>query len=218
MTKDPNSIDASNAAGYQTNPSTWETITQPLYSTLNYPPEGCTNLWFFQRAIGVEEPELTPEDTNMELPGQLPKNRMFLIEQVEVRFQTDDLGDDSKFATARFLRDAFNFYRRGHLALYIGSTPYLRNAPLGNFWSFPPIVPNEPPSPLAKIPRLSRHLRKMALGGFNGKPYVLAPNNLLIVPEYNFVVSLEWPNGMVPISAPARVSVILHGKTYRKAN
>lgn len=119
-------------------PDTIETIWEPLYDSVTYPAAGATSLTFFQEQIGKAGKTL--KDTNMDLDGQLPKGKAFLVTGIQLAFYSgldSDMAHDGDFPLdPNVTSDVRTFTENGHLIFRIQSKDYLRQAPLGKF---PPV-------------------------------------------------------------------------------
>jgi hypothetical protein len=115
-----------------------EVIYEPLYDTATYPAAGTTSITLFQNQIGKNGKTL--KDTNMDLDGQLPAGKMFLVTGIQLAFYSQDSSgkfvENDGSAINFITRDVRTFAENGHLILRIQSKDYLRQAPLGKF---PPV-------------------------------------------------------------------------------
>lgn len=188
-----------------------EAIFQPLYDYQTYAAAGQTSLNFFQVPKG--QAGKTIQDTNMDTAGSLPNGKEFLIQAIEVAFFPGaDPGLLQAPAAAVFLEDAYKFSKSGHLQLFIGSKPYLDEAPIGVFGqSFG----------LEGFAALSDSTTASATGQSviqYAKPlsnvYQITPVKL--TSQQNFQVTMDWA-AAIAISADARVGVRLLGTLYRNA-
>lgn len=192
-----------------------EAISQPLYSYQAYPAAGTAQpLQFFQsQPIGT----ITAEDTNMQLPGQLPAPQSFLVQGIGVDYLPGT-------ATTRFgaqsangqLNDVYAILRRGVLILTIGSKNYLQEGPL---LQLPPRSHINGLAAAADATTAGANLQTFASVGFADGP-VFTPRPLLIPPSQNFSVTLAWPAGAIAIPSAdvaARIGVQLYGTLYRPA-
>lgn len=192
-----------------------EAITQPLYSYVAYPAAGSVQpLQFFNFVPGGA---VTQEDTNMQLPSQLPAPQSFLVQGIGVDYLPGT-------ASARFgaqsalgqLPDLYAILRRGVLTLTIGSKNYLVEGPLMHL---PPRAHVNGVAAVADATTAGAALQTFVSVGFSDGP-VFNPRPLLIPPSQNFGVSLAWPAGAVAIpsaDAAARIGVQLYGTLYRPA-
>lgn len=184
-------------------PDQVEAIWQPFYDYATYPAAGTTSLTFFQLPIGQGGKTLA--DTNMRLGGQFPNGQRFLCTGLEVRFYPGNAILGGAFPN---WQDAFDFYSGGVLRFFIGSKDYMEIAPLDM----------APPS--------SRLAGAMTIGGAEvanetgqyataaGVPLDITP--VLLTSSQNFNVTLQWPTA-VPVTAEARVGVVLRGFLYRNS-
>lgn len=211
---------------FQVNWDQWEAIKQSLFDSASYPAAGVTSLNFFAvqqgQGTGFGGGSKTLSDTNMVLGSMLPANQMFLISEIEVTCQTTTPTVTAQMpavfggqAAAQLVNDAYIFYRSGNFILTIGSKQYLQEAPL---MSLPPEAIFEVQGALSDATTAgSAFQSRVFYAGARGQPYVLTPNNLLLVSSQNFNVTLNWPEGLQAITNPARIFVKLNGTLYRKA-
>lgn len=206
-------------AKYSVNRQGYEAITQSLYDTQAYAAAGQTNLQFFQVPQGQSSKTLS--DTNMQLAGQLPAGQEFLIQSIELLFlptrPTVAAQMPAAFgaqAIAQIVNDAYLFAAGGNLQLNVLSKTYLQEAPLGRF---PSKTNFEVSAALADVTTAGANLQsRIAFGKSCGRPYILkAP--ILLISTQNFSVTLNWPEGVVAITNPARVVCVLDGIMYRKS-
>lgn len=208
--------DMLNPAAYAVNVNgVMEAISQPLYSYQSYPAVGTAQpLQFFQsQPIGT----VTQEDTNMQLPGQLPSPQSFLIQGIGVDYLPGTAV--GRFGAQSALGQIADFYaimRRGVLTLTIGSKDYLTIGPLMQVPTRSHIngvaAASDQTTPGATMQTF------FSVGYSDGPVYT--PRPLLIPPSQNFRVTLAWPAGAVAIpsaDAAARIGVSLYGTLYRPA-
>lgn len=189
-------------------PNAKEIIRQPLYDTQTYLAAGQTELSFFQTPKGSGGK--TFADTNMELAGQLPAGKSFLVEAIGIQlFPTAT--PNGITATPNFLNDVYTFAKGGHLQFFISSKPYIEVSPLE---SFPPktgIISN--PAVVSTTAATSITSNYAQLGG---EPYTLDPAPLMIVPNTNFSLTMKWPTALpLPSTQDMRVVCTLYGMLYR---
>lgn len=215
-----------NLQNFQVNTNVWETLTQSLYDSAVYPAAGATSIAFFQQPVGQGTgfggSAKTNSDTNMVASGMLPANQMFLIESFEVDFQPTTPTVAAQMpavfgaeVVAAIVNDAYIFQRSGNFTLTVGAKPYLQEAPLSRL----PASSNfhvrgalsDQTTPAANLQS------RVVFGVYEGQPYIITPNNILLVSNQNFGVTLAWPEGVQAITNPARVFVIMNGNLYRKA-
>jgi hypothetical protein len=100
------------ASNRVTNPGQSEIIRQRLYDYQLYATAGYTSLSFFQVPIGQGVTSAigatvgtakTVWDTSMELGGQLPSGRAFLIESIEVLFTPGTVSTANTYTQAAFV-------------------------------------------------------------------------------------------------------------------
>ena len=215
-----------NLRNYQVNLDQWETLRQSLYDSASYVAAGQSQLTFFALPVGQGTgfggSTKTLSDTNMQLAGQMPANQMFLVEEIEVHVQTTTPTVTAQMpaafgaqAISQIVNDAYIIYRSGNLNFVIGSKSYLQEAPL---MVFPPTSVFVVEGSLADTTTAAASSQsRVQYAGARGTPYVLTPNNLLLISSQNFGVTLNWPEGVQAITNPARIFVKLNGLLYRKA-
>lgn len=215
-----------NLPNFQVNWNQWEALRQSLYDSTSYAAAGTTQLTFFALPVGQGTgfggSTKTLSDTNMTLAGQLPANQMFLVQEIEIHCQVTTPTVTAQMpavfgaqAAAQLVNDAYIFYRSGNLNFIIGSKTYLQEGPLGRF---PPYSVFEVQGAAADATATdSSKQTRVFYAGYRGTPYTLGPNNLLLIPNQNFGITLNWPEGAQAITNPARIFVVLNGILYRKA-
>ena len=126
------------AEGFRVNRSQeYEVTRQSLYDFQTYAAAGQTSLTFFQVPIG--QTGKTIADTNLELAGQLPAPKNFVVESIEIYFFPADAPvsiDNTAVVTAaitNYANDVDAVAQSGSLDFFIGSKSYLQEAPLGRF-------------------------------------------------------------------------------------
>lgn len=200
----------------------YEVTRQSLYDAQTYAAAGQTSLTFFQTPIG--QGGKTIADTNLELAGQLPAPKYFLVESVEILFFP---GDDpvtvsntaaTDAVVTNFANDVYAVEQSGSLNFFIGSKTYLEEAPLGRF---PPKTRLE--TEFAYALQMKQAIAADEAGQINGdyaafcgRPYFLDPYMILLAPTQNFSVTLTWPTAVaLPSTADARIQIVLDGVLYR---
>lgn len=213
-------------ANFSVNWAQWEFTNQSLYDSAAYAAAGVGSLAFFQTPVGQGTgfggSAKTVSDTNMQLAGQLPAGQMFVISSVEVLFQpttpTVTAGMPAVFgaqAAAVQVNDSYIVGRSGNLVLNILSKNYLTEAPIGNLPPSSDFTLNAALSDGTTLAASSQS--RIAFGNYEGTNYQLAPNNLLLVSNQNFKVTLAWPEGVQAITNPGRFFVRLNGMQARLA-
>jgi hypothetical protein len=217
-----------------TNPGQSEIIRQRLYDYQLFATAGYTSLLFFQSPIGqgitsaigaTVGTAKTLWDTNMELGGQLPSGKSFLIESIEVLFTPGTSSTTNTYTQAGFVafnataaatvgnwvNDVNTFYQSGMLELNVLSKNYLRETPLV---AFPPKAHFELSAAMASNSATTAQVGDV-LAKAAGRPYYLEPR-VTLQPAVNFDVTLRWP-GLVatPSGFNGRVGVILDGYMLR---
>ncbi len=210
---------------YNVNRQGWEGITNSIYDSAPYAAAGQPQLSFFNQpvgqGVGVGGGTKTLTDTNMTLAGQMPANQEFLIQSVEVIFYpavpTVIAAMPAAYgagAIATSVNDSWLFHRSGNLTLTIGAKAYLQEAPLGKFPGKAYFQVNGAASDASTA--AATQATRIAYGQSHGRPYMLKAA-LRLVSNQNFGVTLNWPEGNVQITNPARVYVILDGVFYRRS-
>ena len=207
-------------AKYNVNRPGWEAIRQSLYDFQTYAAAGQTTLQFFTVPNGQGGKTLS--DTNMTLAGQLPAAQEFLVNSIEVYYlptvgtsaapAVTDPATHAVTAVASMINDVYRFYQSGNLVFTIGSKPYLQEAPLGRF-------PGKTKFDLsaAVSQNVAANESHQVFAQSQGRPYLLSPADLRLTSSQNFNVTLNWPEGLRPVSVTARVGVILDGIMYRRS-
>lgn len=217
-----------------TNPGQSEIVRQRLYDYQLYPAAGSQQLSFFQAPIGqgvttalgaTVGAAKSQWDTNMELGGQLPSGKSYLVESIEVLFlpgasnvaNTYTTANLSQFAAVAALavtsaiQDVQQFYSSGMLELNILSKNYLRETPL---LAFPPKAMLDLSAASATNSATTSEIAQ-TLAKASGRPYYIEPR-VTLQPAVNFEVLLRWPALVPTISTfNARVGVILDGYMLR---
>jgi len=198
----------------------FEAVRQTLYDFQTYAQAGATSFTFFQAPVGQSSKTLA--DTNMELAGQLPNPKMFLIQSIEVYFfpsgTTTALPSTAAIADANssFVNDTYNVGRAGWLEFFIGSKPYLREAPL---LRFPPKAKLDGFAAAAtSLTAGAATQTQIAYAAWGGRPYMLTPP-ILLKPTQNFAVTLNFPTAvaLTANNTTARIGVVLDGILYRNS-
>lgn len=206
-------------------PGEKEYTRQSLYDIQTYAAAGQQQLLFFQVPKG--QGGKTINDTNMEAAGQLPNPKMFLVESIEILFFPGVLPTTAVASAAiavppavpNFANDVYTVAKSGSLKFFIGSKTYLEEAPIGRF---------PPKTRLESDPAMSLGGGVTGAGdfvvnnaadyaSFAGRPYRIEPN-ILLEPNQNFVVELNWPAVVaLPSTTAARIGVVLDGQLIRNS-
>jgi hypothetical protein len=194
----------------------YEATRQTLFDHQTYATAGITQMQFFQVPKG--QGGKTIADTNMEIAGMLPQPKYFLIESVEIYvFPGVVPGNEAAAAPTEteFSNDMYTLAKSGSLKLFIGSKTYLEEAPIGRF---PPKTKMEGYAALQfKQATAADQQMTIDYAAWCGRPYYVNPQ-LLIVPNQNFTVELNWPAVVAtPSGADARIGVVLDGVLYRQS-
>lgn len=214
---------------YSVNRDGWEAIKYTLYDSNIYPATGTNSLSFFTLPLGqgtswnntANPSAKTLSDTNMDLAGQLPANKSFLIQSAEVQFfsATPSVAGalPSAYgagAVAASVNDTYLFRRSGHFDLTIGSKSYVSDSPLSVFPSKSRFMVEGALSDATTAAATQQS--RLAYANVVGRPYALDPP-IFLVSTQNFGVTLSWPEGLIAINNAARVMVRLDGILYRKS-
>lgn len=214
-----------------TNPSQSEVIRQRLYDYQIYPAAGVTQLTFFQSPIGQGTTSAvgatvgtakTFFDTNMELGGQLPSGKSFLIESVEVVFfpgatatgyipvSEAFVGATAAAAQVTPISDANLFYNAGLIELNVLSKNYIRETPA---IAFPPKANYDLSAAYGNgNAAVSQGAQLLKAGG---RPYFVEPS-IALQPAVNFEVTIKYPAAVAMASGfNGRVGLILDGYLMR---
>ena len=178
-----------------------EVIWQPTYEYQTYLAAGQTQLTFFQNPVGAVAGGLST--TNVRSAGQFPRPQEFLITGIQVTFEVGAVVAQAAAAVQSNIQDTFDVSNSGNLELFIGSKSYLNDAPIGVFpqqWGISSL--NAAGAAVA-----SDYSRPV------GRYYTITP--VKIPANQNFNVTLNWPEGAVPIVTAAVIGVRLDGFLYR---
>lgn len=231
---------ASEAARYDVNRiGEVEGVRQTLYDFQLYPAAGTLILNFFQQPVGAgvtTSPGAavgsgkTITDTNMELAGQLPNPKAFLVESIEILLYPGNSAAANTFLqqppydfvavptdlvplSAGGVSDIWNVSNTGHLQFFIGSKSYLDETPLHRF---PPKTFVGIDAAVATNSATTAALSVSAARSM-GRPYFLDPPIFLRATQ-NFRVTLDWPALVPTISTlNARIGIVLDGYLYRNS-
>lgn len=221
-------------SGRVTNPDQSEVIRQRLYDYLLYPAAGQAQLQFFNFAIGqgvttalgaVVGSVKTQWDTNLQLAGQLPSGKQYLVQAIEVYFFPGSSAAANTFlpaspnlfavaaagSVAAAAADINQFYQSGRLQFQILDKFVLDEAPLMTF-----------PVQTAVAADVSITSNSATVGEVGvlltrciGRPYVMNIP-VTIQPAMNFSLNMIWPAAVaLPSTFNARVGVVLDGYFQR---
>lgn len=201
-----------------------EVIKTSLYDSAPYPAAGIQQLTFFQQGIGggigFGGSTKTASDTNMVTNGLLSSGISFIVQSIEIEIQTTTPTVAAQMpaffgaeAAAALVNDAYIIGRSGNLRFEILSKPYLVEAPLGRF---PSDADFDVSGALADATTAAASQQsRLAFGKWTGDRYHLSPVDLRLAETMNFSITLNWPEGLQPITNPARLFVHLNGLEYR---
>ncbi len=194
-------------------PGQVELTRSSLYDTLAYAQAGQSQLQFFQTPKG--QGGKTYADSNMSTAGSLPQPQSFLIQTIELWFFPGSAVLPAAYgagAVSAFTNDTYKVFKYGSwLELYIGSKPYLDEAPLLKF---------PPRNGLTGFAAMSdsttagaTQANQVAYASAGGPTYELNPP-ILLTPNTNFNVTLNWPT-VQAISAAGTMMCSMSGWLYR---
>jgi hypothetical protein len=214
------------AQQYAVNLSSYEMIVQSLYDSASYPAAGTNQITFFQTPIGggvgvISGVAKTPEDTNMLGAGQLPAMQAYIVSSIELDVQPDIAFTAAAMpafygtgATATSVNDVWKIRATGYLNFNIGSKSYLLEGPL---MKFPASNDLEIDAALSDATTAAASQQsRIAYAKAVGPSYNVSPNNLLLIPNQNFNITLNWATLEVVTSA-ARIFARLMGQLLRAA-
>jgi len=195
-------------------PGAKNVLRSSLYDFQTYAAAGQTSLTFFQVPVG--QSGKTKADTNMEQAGSLPAGKSFLVETIELVFfpgSPVDIIATTATNTAAQADDMYQFIKSGYLELYIGSTTFLTEAPLGRFPSSTGMRIDNSITGVFTAPNMA----KSEYAASTGLIYRIQPE-LELVSNQNFNVNLNWPTAVaMPSTIAARVGVVMRGQLKRNA-
>jgi hypothetical protein len=178
-----------------------EVIWQPTYEYQDYLVAGHTQLTFFQNTVGALAGGLST--TNVRSAGQFPRPQEFLITGIQVTFEVGGAVGQAASAQQTNWQDVFDVTNSGNLELFIGSKSYLNDAPIGVFpqqWG----VGGDGSQGATVGLDYARPV---------GKYYQITP--VKVPANQNFNVTLNWPEGAVPVTTQGVIGVRLDGFLYR---
>jgi len=188
-----------------------EVIWQPLYDYQVYAMAGATNMTFFQRSVGSAG--TTYADTNMSIPGMLPRPQEFLITGIQVYFKPGNAVNRSSVVAATVFENWNDIsdivFGNSFLKLFIGSKDYLIDGPIGKF---PPAFGIAGMAAYMGSTTADMNGRGTDYAKAAGRYYSITP--VKIPANQNFNVSLNFPVA-IAASVAGTVGVILDGFLYR---
>lgn len=194
-------------------PDQQEAIWQPLYDYQAYAAAGQTSLNFFQIPKG--QAGKTIQDTNMEAAGALPVPKRFLLQAIEVVFFSGVTpATFGAQAAGNYINDVNAFYKSGHIQIFVGSKPYLDEAPIG---VMPPSFRLAGFAALADQSTIAADLQSMIQYATPaGRLYEVPP--MFLPSQQNFNVTMDWATAVaLPSGVAGRVGVRLLGTLYRNS-
>ena len=187
---------------------------QSLYDFQAYPAAGTTQLLFFQIPKG--QGGKTYFDTNIEVAGSLPQPKRHLTKGISVVFfPGSPVNATGAIGTSGLnWQDTWTVMKSGWLEFFIGSTPYIDEAPIGRF---PPSFRLAGQAAMADATTAGAALHsQIDYATFAGAAYPFTP--VMLEPNQNFNVSLNWPTAVaLPSTVAGRIGIILDGDLYRLA-
>jgi len=189
-----------------------EVIWQPQYDYQAYGAGGATQFTFFQTPIG--QGGTTLADTSMKAAGQFPNPTEFLVTGIQVFFRPGNAVARAGLATGivpENINDVNDIlFADSWLELFIGSKPYLDDAPIGKFAMQFGIVGTEALSDSSTAGAVNKTIVDYARHG--GRYYAITPVKLTT--NQNFAVTINFPTA-IAASVAGVIGVILDGFLYR---
>lgn len=190
-----------------------EVVRQSMYDFQTYAMAGQTQLTFFSLPIG--QGGKTKADTNMTVAGQLPAPIRFAIQSIEVYFIPGVFPSAAPAAASidNHVNDIWEVYTgTSWLELTIGSKPYLIEG--GALQRMPPSSRMHGFAGLATATAADLFNRTSHMCA-TGATYRVDPV-LLLEPNQNFSVSINWPTA-IGISVAGRIGVVMQGVQARNS-
>lgn len=189
-----------------------EVIWQPTYHYQAYPAAGAANITFFQVTVGAAANGIA--DTNMRANGQFPSPQRFLITGIQLFFAPPaavSRGAEDEANTATNWNDVQAVMEGiASLQLFIGSKPYLNDAPLSKFTQQFKLGGEGAVAGALTASNVSY----IDYAVHCGKYYSITP--IIIPTNQNFDVQLTFP-ALIPLTGDVdgRIGCILDGFLYR---
>lgn len=197
-------------------PGAVEVVYQPFYDFQSVTSSG-TSLLFFQVPAG--QSSKTFGDTNMTLAGQFPSPTTFVIDDIQVYFQSAAAPSltAAAFRAQVAWNDTISILNAGvtsaatgsWLELTVGSKLIFRDGPLNKFplnFTIAGVAGIGMEGTAAANQSDTQFARSV------GKVYSVIP--IAIPQNQNFSVSLNWA-AAVAVTATSRIGVIMNGNYYR---
>lgn len=188
-----------------------EVIWQPTYEYQVYPALGQAVFTFFQTTLGTAGTTLA--DTNIRSAGSFPAPQEFLITGLQILFNPGNVVAQNDIAA---VQENWNdvsdvMFGNAFLQLFIGSKPYLQDAPLAKFTQQFRLggVANQAAATTTAATDVGPIVDYAV---HSGKYYSITPVKLPTT--QNFDVSLNFP-ALIPVAVPGTLGVILDGFLYR---
>lgn len=194
----------------------YEATKQTLYDFQTYPDVGQLRFDFF--SIPQGQGGKTIQDTNMTIAGSLPAPIHYLISSIEIHLYPDlnpsTFNNTAGGTVNNFTNDIYEILSaRASLDLFIGSKSYLQEAPL---MRFPPKTYMDVDSSNSVAGNGTDVNVATEYAHACGRPYILNPLNILLVPTQNFSVRLDFASLVPTISTVnARIGIVMDGVQYR---
>lgn len=189
-----------------------EVIWQPQYDFQVYAAAGVAQQVFFQTTVGQAGSSLA--DTSIRQPGTLPAPQEFLITGIQVLFVPGNVvAQNDGSAIQENWNDVSDvMFGNAYLELFIGSKPYLQDAPLAKFTQQFRLggVANQAAATTTAATDFGPMIDYAV---HSGKYYAITPVKLPTT--QNFDVKHVYPQGAIAVAVDARVGVILDGFLYR---
>jgi hypothetical protein len=186
-----------------------------FYDFQTYAAAGQNVLTYFQQPKG--QSGRTAEDTNFPGAGSLPAGMQFTIQELQFAFFPGAAvlpGSFGAAAAPRFANDVYAVGSRGYVELGYSSKNYVEEGPLCRF---PPDTRLAGFGAAADASTAAANLQTLLnYGQWAGKPFRIA--DLLLEPQINFNVTVQWPNGALalPSAVAGRLGCVLRGVLDRR--
>lgn len=189
-----------------------EVIWQPQYDIQTYAAAGITQQVFFQNPVGQIGNTLA--DTSMKSAGTLPAPQEFLITGIQVLFVPGNvIAQNLGSAVQENWNDVHDvMFGNAYLELFIGSKPYLQDAPLAKFTQQFRLggVANQAAATTTAATDFGPMIDYAV---HSGRYYAITPVKLPTT--QNFDVKTVYPGGVIATAVNALIGVILDGFLYR---
>jgi hypothetical protein len=190
-------------------PNQVEELSWTYYHYQMYAAAGQTSLTFFNAAPGT----LSVQDYNLELAGQIPAGKKFVVQGLAVDFQpSENPVESTGVAPAHnFTNDTWAVAKNGYLKFTVGSKDYVGEGPLGNFPCTYRLAGQAAAATTVAATSFTNDYAAMS-----GQPHWIIP--VVLTSSQNFKVELTWATAIaLPSSAAGRIGVRLYGRLFRNA-